>query len=530
MRDYHRPGRSVVRGSRGAAATSSPIATLIAMQVLREGGNAVDAALSACALQSVLEPHNTGIGGDCFALVWDAKAGRAHAIDGAGWSPAALSDTDLLAAGRTRIEETDIEAATVPGAVAAWSHLLARHGTRTLGDILAPAIDYAEVGAPLAERAATDWARETGLLRLDPGARDMLLDADGEAPRAGDVVRLPRLAATLRRLAVEGADGFYRGAIAADLVESLRALGGAHAPEDFADYEAREVTPISTRYRGLEILQMPPSGQGLTVLFMLNLLEGFDIGCLDPHGAERYHLEIEATRLGYQARDAYVADPEFANVPVDMLLSRGHADVVRARINPRRAAPAGGVTMRTGQEDTVYVTVVDASGNACSLINSLFHAFGCRKVCPRTGIVLQSRGAGFRLEPGHPNSLRPRKRPLHTIIPSLALRDGRLGASFGVMGGPFQCVGQVHLIQNLEDFGMNVQEALDSPRGFRLAGAFQAERGIPDTVLRELEAMGHPTARIDVPHGGGQAIVIDPATGTLAGGSDPRKDGCALAY
>jgi gamma-glutamyltranspeptidase/glutathione hydrolase len=500
------------------------------MQVLREGGNAVDAALAACSLQSVLEPHNTGLGGDSFALVWDAKTGRAYGIDGAGWAPAGLDDTDLITAGRSSIGSTDIESVTIPGAVAAWTRLLAQHGSRSLSDTLAPAIDYAEAGAPLGERAAADWAQEVGLLRLDPAAREMLLNADGASPSVGDIVRLPRLADTLRRLAADGEDGFYRGSIAADLVASLQELGGVHSYADFAEFHARDVEPISTRYRGLDVLQMPPSGQGLTVLFMLNLLEGFEIAALDPHGAARFHLEIEAARLGYQLRDAYVADPEFADVPVTTLLSRGFADEVRTKIDPRRALPPTPIAPRPGQMDTVYVTVIDAKGNACSLISSLFHAFGCRKVCPRTGIVLQNRGAGFRVEVGHPNSLRPRKRPLHTIIPSLALRDGRLAASFGVMGGPFQCVGQVHLIQNLFDFAMNVQEALDSPRGFRLDGAFEAERGIPDAVLRDLEAMGHPTARAKWPHGGGQAIVVDPTNGTLAAGSDPRQDGCALAY
>lgn len=530
MRDLHFPGRSVVYGARGAAATSNPLSTGVAINVLQNGGNAVDAALTACSLQSVIEPYNTGIGGDCFALVWTAKDKKISAINGAGWAPSGLSAERLLGQGITEIKETDIHATTVPGAIDAWDQLLRNSGTRSLAQILAPTIDYAERGVVVGSRASVDWTRETDLLLKDAGARAFLLDENGNAPRPGAVVRFPQLAKTLRKLADEGRDCFYHGEIANSLVTSLNELGGVHTHDDFAEYRAKYVTPISTSYRGVEIMQLPPSGQGLTVLAMLNILSGFDIAGLGHDSADRYHFEIEATRLAYDLRDAYVADPTFAKVPVEELLSADFADKLRKTISATKASPADRLVPRIGQSDTVYVTVVDEAGNICSLINSLFHAFGNRKVCPRTGIVFQSRGSGFRVDPDHPNNIAPRKRPLHTIIPSMAFKDGAPVASFGVIGGPYQCVGQVHFLQNIFDFGMDVQSALDHPRGFGLFGAFEAERGISENVLNELAARGHQVKRSLVPFGGGQAIMIDPQTRLLSAGSDPRMDGCALAF
>jgi gamma-glutamyltranspeptidase/glutathione hydrolase len=529
MRDLHRPGRSVAMGTRGAAATSHPLSTAIAVEVLRSGGNAVDAALTACSLQSVLEPHNTGLGGDCFALVWRADTKSLHALNGAGYAPLALSDDRLLAAGIRQIGTEDVHAVTVPGALDAWNRLLRDHGTRSLADILAPTIDYAESGVVVAERAAEDWASELAKLKNDVGARQHCLTRSGNAPRAGELMRFPALARTLRIIAAEGIDVFYRGRIAQVLVASLNRLGGTHSAADFADFASFYVEPVRTAYRGLDVIQIPPSGQGLTALVMLNILAGFDHNGLDPVGAARFHLQIEAGRLAYAVRDTYVADPAFAEVPVEALLSEGFAERLRARISLTRAMPAEIVLPRVNQSDTVYLTVVDGAGNVCSLINSLFYPFGAGKVCPETGIVFQNRGAGFRVQPGHPNSVRPRKRPLHTIIPAMALRDGRPVLSFGVMGGPYQPTGLVHTLQNVVDFGMDVQEALDAPRGFRLTGAFEAERGVPDAVLGDLADRGHPVSRVVFPWGGGQIIAMDPDRGLLAAGSDPRRDGVALA-
>lgn len=529
MRDLHRPGRSVAQGARGAAATSHQLATHVALEVLRSGGNAIDAAITACALQGVIEPHNTGIGGDCFALIWKAKEGKLIALNGSGWAPGGLDVARLKAAGETEIALTSIHATTVPGAIDAWDRLLRDHGTRGFADVLAPAIDYAENGFVLAERTASDWNREVAKLSKDAGARAHLLKSDGTAPKAGEIVRFPALARTLRTLAAEGRDAFYEGGIAKTLVKSLNALGGYHDLSDFAEYRSAYVAPISTRYRGVDCLQIPPSGQGLTALVMLNILSGYDIPA-DPFGADRFHLQIEASRLAYHVRDSYLADPAFADVPVAELLSEGFAARLRERIDPRKAMPPALSVPHVHHSDTVYITVADAEGNVCSLINSLFHAFGSGKVCPDSGVTFQSRGAGFRVIEGHPNAVAPRKRPLHTIIPGFALKDGKPWLSFGVMGGAYQPVGQVHVLQNLVDYGLDVQEALDAPRGFRGVDAFDAERGIPDAVLVDLAERGHPIRRVAVPWGGGQAILVDPATGVLSAGSDPRKDGCALAY
>ncbi|MEO7242023.1 MAG: gamma-glutamyltransferase family protein [Variovorax sp.] len=530
MRDLHLPGRSVAMGHRGAAATSHPLSTAVAIETMRHGGNAIDAAVTACILQSVLEPHNTGLGGDCFALVWKAKERRLYALNGAGYAPERLSDAWLLSQGAHAIGSEDIHAVTIPGAVDAWQRLLSDHGTTSWAGAFEPAIDYAERGFVLAERAAVDWAAQTGKLHRDPGGRAHLLDASGRAPRAGDLVRLPALARTMRRIVQSGADDFYRGELAGTLVASLNALGGRHTRADFADYASFYVDPIYTAYRGVELAQIPPSGHGLTVLVMLNILALFDHQGLDPVGADRFHLQCEASRLAYRMRDTFVADPAFAHVPVDELLSAGFARDLAAKIRQDRTLPDDFALPALAQRDTVYLSVIDGEGNACSLISSLFFAFGSGQVCPQTGITFQNRGAGFRVQPGHPNSVQPRKRPLHTIIPSMAMQDGRPLLCFGVMGGAYQPVGVVNVLQNIVDFSMDVQEALDAPRGFRYTGPFEAERGITQATLQELALKGQPVARSSVPFGGGQLIAIDPVTGVLSAGSDPRKDGAAIAY
>jgi gamma-glutamyltranspeptidase/glutathione hydrolase len=529
MRDLQRPGRSVAMGVNGAVATSNPLSTYIAIEVLRNGGNAVDAALTACSLQSVLEPHNTGIGGDCFAFVWREDRQQVYAINGAGWAPAGLDAAYLLERGVASIAPDSIHAATVPGALDAWARLLADHGTRSLADILAPAIAYAEDGFVVTERTAADWARAAPRLASDEGARAHLLTGAGAAPAAGERMAFPLLARTLRIIAAEGPDALYRGDVGRDLLATLTALGGRHVAEDFAAYRAPYVAPIGVDYHGVRVLQMPPSGQGLTALVMLNILAGFDHSRFAPNGAERFHLQIEAARRAYAVRDAFVADPEFADVPTDELLSPAFAEALRAQIDPARATRAPPKLPAISQRDTICLTVVDRHGNACSLVNSLFDAFGCGKLCPRTGIVLQSRGAGFRVAPGHPNNVAGRKRPLHTIIPGMAMKDGRPFLSFGVMGGPYQPVGQVQVLQNVIDYGMDVQEALDAPRGFGVGGPFEAERGVADDVLAALAAMGHSVGRAELALGGGQVIQIERGTGVLKAGSDPRKDGCALA-
>jgi gamma-glutamyltranspeptidase / glutathione hydrolase len=528
MRDLHFPGRSVAYGSKGAVATSQQLSSSIAMEVLRHGGNAVDAALTASAVQCVIEPHNTGIGGDCFVLYWRADHQKLYGLNGSGWAPEGLTDRLLMDAGMNSIGTENVHAITIPGAVDAWSRLLSDHGTRSFADILEPAIELAENGFFVHERAAADWAEEVSKLRKDAGARAQLLKND-QAPKAGERMRFPELASTLRLLSEEGRDSFYKGSIAKDLVAFLLGKGGTHSLSDFSDFASYYVDPIKASYRGVDVYQIPPSGQGLTALVLLRILDGFSSAGIDPISTDRFHLQIEATQLAYSVRDSFVADPAFADVPVDELLSDAFIESLRSRINLKRASAGLSSKLQNFQRDTIYLTVADQWGNMCSFINSLYYSFGTGMVSPKTGIALQNRGACFRVEPGHPNNVAPRKRPLHTIIPAMAFKDHKPWMSFGVMGGAYQPVGQAHVLQNLIDFEMNIQEAFDAPRGFRRLDSFEGERGIPESVMLELAMRGHPVTRPDMPLGGGQAIVIG-ADYSYAAGTDPRKDGVALAY
>jgi len=528
VRDFHFPGRSVARGLRGAAATSHQRATLAAVEVLRGGGNAVDAALTACALQAVIEPNNTGLGGDCFAFVWSAAERRLHAYNGSGFAPAGLSAAFLRDQGCDVVASDSVHSITVPGAVDAWSSLLAAHGSIAWRDMLAPAIEAASDGFILHDRTAHDWAGD-GRLARDPGAAASLLFS-GAPPAAGDIIAFPLLARTLKRLADEGRDAFYEGGIAGDLVASLKELGGRHELADFAAFRTQTVTPISTDYQGLRVHQIPPNGQGITALIMLNILSGFDYAGMDPAGADRFHLQIEASRLAYAARDAFVADPAHAAVAVDELLSESYARELRSLIDPARRSTAPLPPPRIAHKDTICLTVADAAGNVCSLINSLFHGFGSGKVCPRTGVTFQNRGHGFTLEQGHPNELAPRKRPMHTIIPGFVTKDDQPYLSYGVMGGAYQPVGHVQVLENVARFGMDIQEAIDMPRGLLTDAGFEAESAVAESVLQDLASRGHSVRRAAQPWGGGQAILFDPVRGSLAAASDGRKDGCALAY
>ncbi|MGY2047643.1 gamma-glutamyltransferase [Methylobacterium sp. JK268] len=525
MRNFSRPGRSPVYASQAAVATSHPLSTAAALEVLRSGGNAVDAAIAAVAVQGVVDPLMTGIGGDCFALYLPKGATRPIALDGSGRSPAAAEDAWYLERG-IALTPTSPHAVTVPGAVAAWDWLLRHHGTRSLGEMLLPAIAYAENGYPVQSRVAWDWARNRDRVAGDPASAAAYL-VDGEAPAPGTIVRHPALARTLRRIAAEGPRGFYEGPVAEDIVAKLRALGGLHTLDDFAQAAPEEVVPVTTRYRGYDVYECPPSGQGLAVLMMLNVLSGDDIGALGE--ADRVHLFAEACKQAYHHRDALFADPVTARVPVEHLLSEAWRARARGAIDMTRAqAPI--LWPEVAHKDTVYLCVVDRDGNAISLINSIFQGFGSGIVAPDSGILLHNRGFSFRIEPGHPNTIGPRKRPLHTIIPGMLMRDGRAVAPFGVMGGHYQAMGHVELLTGLIDRGLDVQEALDAPRSFAYGGGLELEEGFSDATAAALAARGHPVIRATVPLGGGQAIWIDHDRGVLCAGSDPRKDGGALGY
>ncbi len=528
MRDLQLPGRSTAHSTNGMAATSHPLGTLAALDVLRRGGNAVDAAVTACAVQCVVEPMSTGIGGDCFALLAPGGGPEVIGFNGSGWAPKALTAEHLLQQGISNIDIQSPHSVTIPGAIDAWETLLRDHGSIDLDQALRPAIGYAEDGWAVTPRVATDWARNVAKLSVDASTAAKYL-ANGQAPKAGETWRLPELAATLRTIAKTGRSGFYEGWVAEDIVEHLSGLGGCHALDDLAEMRGEYVTPISTGYRGHTMLQIPPNGQGITALMMLNILADYDLASLDPNGVERLHLETEASRMAYAARDRYVADQRQADVPIEHMLSAAFADEMRAQISPDSAVCAPEAT-GPAYRDTIYLSVVDKDRNAVSFINSLYMPFGSGLTAPRSGVVLQNRGVGFRVEPGHPNNVAPRKRPLHTIIPGMCMKDGKVAYSYGVMGGGFQPVGHAHVLTNMIDFGMDPQEALDSPRVFHISGRLDVERGLGEDVMAGLAALGHDVGRPEMPWGGGQIIAIDWENGTLIGGSDPRKDGCALGY
>jgi gamma-glutamyltranspeptidase/glutathione hydrolase len=524
MRDFQLPGRSAVLSCDGMAATSHPLASRVAIEVLAAGGNAVDAAIAAAVLLGICEPQMTGLGGDCFALVKPAGSDEVVALNGSGRAPAALCAAELRARGLASVPEHGPEAVTVPGAVDAFCRLSERFGRWGLDRVLAPAIRYAEDGVPVAPRVAFDWAREHAHLR--GRARELYLF--GGAPgRTGQVFRAPGQAEVLRRIAVGGRAAFYEGEVAADMVASLRALGGVHTAEDFAAVAASWDEPIAAGYRGWELIEHPPNGQGVTALLLLGILAQFDLAALDPLGPERVHLEAEATKLAYDARDRFVADP-VQMTRLAHMLSPATAARLAALIDPGRVLPHPPAAAEAVHRDTVYLAVVDRDRMAVSLIYSIYHGFGSGIASERFGILFHNRGAGFTLAEGHPNEAAGGKRPLHTIIPAMLRREGRVVMTFGVMGGAYQPAGHARFLSNLADYGMELQAALDAPRAFAEAGTLWLERGYALPVRRALADLGHRVSEPEAPLGGGQAILIDDGTGVLIGASDPRKDGCAL--
>ena len=525
-RDFHLPGRSPVIAGEGMAATSHPLATLAALDVLRAGGNAVDSAVTAVAVLCVIEPHMTGIGGDCFVLI--AEDGKpVWSYNGCGRSGAKASTEALLAKGMRIIEPTSPHAVTVPGAIEAWSAILEQQGTWPLDRVLAPAIKYAEHGFPVAPRIASDWKGLVAKLGNSAGASRHYL-FNGRAPEECDVVKLPALAATLKAIATDGPRAFYQGPIAEDMAKTLAAAGSVLTADDFARHRGEVVTPISTSYRGIDLVEIPPNTQGLTALVTMNILENFDMARLEPLGPDRFHLMLEAARMGFAMRDTHIADPVHMRVPVAALNDKTFAKTLAAKLDPAKRVPLPATP--TPGSDTVYLTVVDRDRRAVSLINSLYSAFGSAICTEKTGVMFNNRGSGFVLDPGHPNALGPNKRPMHTIIPALAMRDGRCDTTFGVMGAHYQPMGHVQMVLNLFDYGMDVQNAIDAPRAFFNGDSTVVERGVPAATVEGLKARGHQIVTAPTPWGGAQAIRIDWKRGVLIGGSEPRKDGCALGY
>ncbi len=553
--------RSPVYGMRGMVATSQPLAVAAGLEVLARGGNAADAAIATAAALNVTEPTSTGLGGDCFALYFEAASGSVTALNGSGRAPRALT-LEMLAKegfltddGRPRTEDNPRSPViglpsfhpytiTVPGACAGWCDLVARHGRLPLSDSLAPAIRLAEAGFPVAPITAHFWQRGAERqLKSAPGGLELTID--GRGPRAGEIFRNPGLARTLRTIAEGGKRAFYEGDIAEAIARTVQQAGGCLAVEDLAAHTSTWDTPISTVYRGLRVWECPPNGQGLAALLALNILEGFDLASLPPLSAERLHLEIEAMRLAFADTRWYVADPQFNDIPLDELLSKSYAAARRALINPRRAAPGQSRGVPVSSSDTVYLCVVDGEGNACSFINSNYMGFGTGIIPHGWGFSLQNRGHNFSLDPQHPNALAPGKRPYHTIIPGMITVDDnrqpptinhQLYAPFGVMGGFMQPQGHAQVVIGLADDQLDPQAALDQLRfcieDGTAAGRVALESGIPEEVVVNLARMGHTVTTVSgyerALFGRGQIIRRD-ANGVLCGGSDPRADGCAMS-
>ena len=525
--------RSVVMGTDGMVAASQPLATLAGYKILQKGGNAVDAAVAMVSTLSVVEPHSVGLGGDAFALIYLAKEKKLIGMNASGRAPYGANLKWFHEKGLKDIPERGILSVTVPGALHGWASAAERYGTLSLGELFEDAIHYAENGFPVTEVIAGEW-KEVDKILLSHESSSKTYLIDGKTPKPGQIFVNRDLGNTYKKIIRDGIKTFYEGEICDAIVNYSNRNHGLFSHQDFKDHATTWVEPIVTEYHGYKIYELPPNGQGLTALEMLNILGGYDIGSLKPNGAEYLHLLIEAKKLAFSDRDHFITDPDFEKIPVDKLLSEDYAKDLRNKIEVRKAKVPSLPSLSVGNGDTVYVTAVDRHKNAVSFISSIYLAFGSGMVVDGTGIVLQSRGKSFSLDPKHFNRLEPHKRPMHTIIPGMVFKEGRFLMSFGVMGGDMQPQGHVQFLVNLIDFKMNLQEAVDVPRARHLQGLeIYLEDGIPEEVANALHEKGHRVIQGDPTTnqvGGGQAIYLDHTENVLLGASDRRKDGCALGY
>ena len=535
--------RSVVIAKHGIVATSHPLASQAGLEVLKAGGNAADAAITASAMLGVVEPMSCGIGGDLFVIYWDAKTKKLYGLNASGRSPYQLNRQVFAEKKLTQIPLEGPLSWSVPGCVSGYETLRARFGTRPLADLLARAIQTAEEGFPIPEVIGGYWKGSESALKATPEAAAALLVGGQRAPHVGEIMKLPRLAASLRLIAQQGRDAFYKGDIARQIVAYSETHGGYFSLRDFADHTDDWVEPVSTNYRGYDVWELPPNGQGIAALEMLNILEQFDLKSLGHNSAEHLHLFLEAKKLAFADRAKFYADPAFGELPVQQLISKEYAKSQAARISRTKAAnevPPGDPKLARG--DTIYMCVVDKDRNCCSLIQSNFAGFGSKRVGGETGFVLQNRGALFALDENHLNRLEPHKRPFHTIIPAFVTKDGKPWFCFGVMGGDVQPQGHVQILVNMIDFGMNVQAAGDmarvvhtgsaTPTGLPAEGFGTAslERGVSAEAAEQLIAKGHHVSRAHTSFGGYQGILIDWENGVLHGATESRKDGVAAGY
>jgi gamma-glutamyltranspeptidase / glutathione hydrolase len=524
--------RSPVLAKNGMVATSQPLAAMAGLQMMMQGANAVDAAVASAAVLNVVEPVSTGVGGDMFALVWNGKEKKVHALNGSGRAPTAASIDELKAQGHHQMPEIGVYSVSVPGTVHGWETILDAHGTMSLSDVLKPAIQYAEEGFPVSDIIAHQWANQVAKMARLPSGQEVLLN--GRAPQHGEVMRLPTLGRTLRAIAEGGSEAFYKGKIAEKMAAFVQEHGGWLATGDLANHTSDWDEPICTDYRGVTCWECPPNGQGIAALEALNIAEGFDIKSMGAQTAETYHHLIEAMRLSFADAFRYVADPRKADVPITALTSKDYAAKRRELISSSHAMSSAPYGKVFGGSDTVYISCVDGQGNACSFINSIFANFGSGLVVPGTGIVLQNRASLFSLDPDHPNALVPGKRPYHTIIPAMATMGGELYLCYGIMGGFMQPQGHLQAISNMVDFGMDSQQALNALRFMVMGDAVALEEGLSPNVVHDLQNRGHQVTMVNgynrVGMGGGQVIQRDAETGALSSGSEPRKDGCAVGW
>jgi gamma-glutamyltranspeptidase/glutathione hydrolase len=550
----YRAGRSVTYATHGMVATSHPLAVQIGLDVLKRGGNAIDAAIATNAAMGLVEPMSCGIGGDLYAIIWDAKSQKLYGLNASGRSPYAASIDAMLARISGRDKARDMGQIpqiplfgplpwSVPGCVDGWETMRQRFGSMPLAELLAPSIRYAEDGFPVTEVISGYWQKAADRMKHYPESARTYLP-EGHAPNAGDIFKNPDLAVSYRQIAQGGCDAFYRGPIAQAIVQFSEKCGGLFSLRDFAEHQSTWVEPVSTNYRGRDVWELPPPGQGIAALQMLNILAGYDLSKMRPPSADFWHLFLEAKKLVYADRARYYADPDFVHVPVAQLLSHAYADSRRRLIRMDRAQTrieAGDTRLSRG--DTIYLCVVDKDRNCVSLIQSNYYGFGSAMVPDKLGFALQNRGNLFALDRHHANRLEPHKRPFHTIIPAFVTQQGKPWLVFGVMGGDMQPQGHVEVLCNLIDFGMNLQEAGEAPRlehtgsatptglaGAANGGRVLAEPGISAEVLADLSRRGHKIEHTKTNGGGYQAIMIDPKTNVLSGASEARKDGCALGY
>ena len=525
--------RSMAISEQGIVATSQTLASQAGAQVLARGGSAIDAAIAANAVLGVVEPMSNGMGGDLFAIYWEAGTGRLTGINASGWAPRSLSIDYLKRQGLSAMPQQGIHSVTVPGCVEGWEKLHQRFGRRPWAELFQPAIHYAQHGFPVTEIIQDHWRESVAKLAADENARRVFL-RDGEALKVGEVFRNPELARALELVAREGGQAFYRGAIAQAILRTSERLGGTLRAEDLSEFEAEWVQPIATRYRDWTVYELPPNGQGIAVLEMLNLMERFPLGRYAPQSAEALHLKIEAQKLAYQDLRRFLADPRFAKIPVAGLLSKEYAAERARRINPKRA----GCDPRPGNPswaagDTIYLSVVDKEGNIASLIQSLYLGFGSGILVEGMGFHLQNRGGLFELDAQQPNALEPRKRPFHTIIPGF-MENGDLRIGFGIMGGLNQAQAHAQFVSNIADHHMNIQAALEAPRFTKLTFGgcdLMIEARVPPQVRGALARRGHKlqvlgdySGRV----GGGQAVLHDRTARVNYGASSPQKDGAAV--